>query len=98
MRYTCAYYKETVWCRSTLFIGLYPLTKSFDLMNSDYLRSLGFNDSYVEGFASHIQNDALHEIYMSYCFASGQAWCRYDSTSNVICKVAGWYLRATYFL
>ena len=70
-----------------LVTGLFPLEDSFDLLQADYIRSFGFNGSFVTGFATNLQGNALNHIYMSYCIDTDYATCEYQAVKNVICKV-----------
>ena len=67
--------------------GLYPLADSFELTRSDYLRSLGFNDSYVDGYTSQLQANVLNKIPLSYCFAGDQVTCDAHRELTTVCKV-----------
>lgn len=65
--------------------GLFPLTDSFELMRPDYIESLGFNHSYMSGFASHMHNNLFNHMGMGFC--GGDVRCDKSLIMNVICKV-----------
>ena len=67
--------------------GLYPLTDSFDLLQPDYIQSLGLDHSFVRGFASSLQSHVLNTMYMGYCSESGEVACDPEALRSVVCKV-----------
>ena len=70
-------------------IGLFPLAGSFELLTERYMRAQGNDARFVNGFASHLQNMALNDIYMSYCLSTNEASCQHDAERYAVCKVAG---------
>ena len=56
-------------------------------MQADYLRSFGFNGSFVGGFASYMQRQTLDTVYMTYCIDADVASCKHDNPRYVVCKV-----------
>ena len=70
-----------------LFTGLTPQTDSFDLLRADYIESLGFNSSFIEGFASFMHNNVLNTIGMGYSAAANKVHCDQYSKRHLICKI-----------
>lgn len=74
-------------CTLHISAGLFPTTDSFDLLRSDYLRSVGWNGSYVEGFAYYLQYYHLNSMLMGYCVDSGEMACKYAERRSLVCKI-----------
>ena len=67
--------------------GLYPDESSFDLLQPEYLASLGLKTNLIDGYVSTLQRTALDLIKMAYCRDTTQLTCNIDTQHSVVCKV-----------
>ena len=68
--------------------GLIPVLDSFDLLQTNTFDDvLGFNSSYIPGYASFLFSFFLKRVGMGYCSASGRVDCNKNTLRHVICKI-----------
>ena len=74
-------------CIISLFTGLIPKTDSFELLQPDYIESLGFNSSSVPHWSAYMHNNLLSTISMYYCKDAGDVYCERNAQAHLICKI-----------
>ena len=74
-------------CGDMLSAGLFPVSDSFDLLQEEYIRSMGLNDTFINGFSSNVQTYFLNNIRMGYCTQSGEVTCADGTNRTMICKI-----------
>ena len=74
-------------CGDMLSAGLFPVSDSFDLLQEEYIRSMGLNDTFINGFSSNVQAYFLNNIRMGYCTQSGEVTCADGTNRTMICKI-----------